>query len=79
MDKWIDPNEMLPEPISTVLIWTNISVYATLGYYIDNDWLFFSNSENFWLSKQPHIKVIAWQPLPERPSDDYIKNKLNKK
>lgn len=65
--QWVPVNDRLPKPISTVLIWTNISIEPTLAFYINNDWLYFSNHENFWLKNQPHIEVIAWMPLPQPP------------
>lgn len=65
---WIKVTDRVPEPISTVLIWTTISIEPTLGYYV-NDWLYFSHNGNFWIEKEPHIKVLYWMPLPEPPKD----------
>jgi hypothetical protein len=64
--KWISTKEKLPDPVSTVLIWTNISTEPTLGYYA-NDWLFFSNNGNFWLKDEDHIEVQYWMELPKPP------------
>lgn len=65
--KWIDINDKKPNPISMVLVWTNICIRPTMCLYIKNDWLYLTPNENFWLSKQPHIKVLFWAELPEPP------------
>jgi len=67
-DGWIDIKTNLPKPISTVLIWTNISFAATIGYYTGRDWMYLSVNENLWLNKHPHIKVLYWKPLPNVPT-----------
>lgn len=66
--KWISVNDRLPENISHVLIFSNVSVKTGYAYYINNDWLYLTNQENFWISKQPHIEITHWMPLPEPPN-----------
>lgn len=65
--EWISVDERKPDNISTVLIWTNISINPTLGYYVSDDWLYFSHHDNFWLKTEKHIKVVKWMPLPTPP------------
>lgn len=65
---WIDVKDRLPKPPAMVLIWTTISIDATLGMYIAKDWLYFSPHENFWISKEPHIQVLYWSDLPCPPT-----------
>lgn len=66
-DNWIKVEDKLPEEFTHVLVWANISIDAGYAYYAIGNWLYFTNQENFWLSKQPHIKVTHWQPLPNPP------------
>jgi hypothetical protein len=65
--EWISVEKRKPDNISTVLIWTNISINPTLGYYVSDDWLYFSHHDNFWLKTEKHIKVVKWMPLPNPP------------
>jgi len=67
--EWININDRKPKPLSTVLIWTTVCIQPTIGYYIQDKWLYFSHSENFWLDKEPHIKVLYWMELPDPPKD----------
>ncbi len=64
--KWISIEDEKPKYISLVLIWTNISINPTLGYYV-NEWMYFSVNGNIWLRDEPHIKVLYWQYLPGPP------------
>ena len=70
---WISVKDRLPKPISTVLIWTTISIEPTLGYYV-NDWLYFSPNGNFWIKKEPHIEVLYWMELPNPPKEINFSN-----
>lgn len=67
--EWISVNDKLPKPISTVLIWTTISIEPTLGYYVNKKWLYFSHNDNFWIEDQPHIQVLYWMELPKPPTN----------
>lgn len=65
--KWVSVDDRLPKNFEQVLVWTTVCTTASYAYYAQNDWLYFTNSENFWLKTQPHIKVLFWQPLPSPP------------
>jgi hypothetical protein len=65
--RWVRVEDRLPEPISVVLIWTNIDTSPRLGYYINKDWLYMTVGTSFWVSKEPHVIVTHWQPLPDAP------------
>lgn len=69
-DNWIDVNIKLPPKFTHVLIITNISIKTDYAFYAIDDWLYFTNQENFWLKTQPHIKVISWM-LPPKIEDYY--------
>lgn len=71
MTGWVKVEEgcKMPEPFSHVLVWTSVCLKPSFAYYAGKDWLYFTNQENFWLSKQPHIELIAWQPLPAPPGE----------
>lgn len=66
-NKWISINDRMPEPTSIVLIWTTISLEPTLGYYCVHDWFYYSANGNFWISDEPHIKVLYWKKLDIPP------------
>lgn len=66
--KWISVKDQLPKDIEVVLVWSNTSLQPTVAYYFQGDWLYHSiNNGQFWLSKEPHIQITHWMPLPEPP------------
>jgi len=67
-EKWIDASISLPSPLATVLIWTTVSLNPDLGFYTGSNWLYFSANGNFWIDKEPHIKILYWHPLPDIPT-----------
>jgi len=70
MDNWISVKDRLPKDMEVVQVWSNSSLGSTIAFYFKNDWLYYAiNDGCFWISSQPHIKILYWMPRPEPPKD----------
>jgi len=67
-EQWVSVDTELPKDCQVVLVWSNTSIQPTIAFYFKNDWMYYNiNHSCFWISAQPHIKIIAWRELPSPP------------
>ena len=72
-DKWISPKDRMPADMETVLVWFEYFRYGNynrpyqtygLSYAFRGNWSGFINDTSGWQG----LKIIAWQPLPDKPT-----------
>lgn len=57
MSNWIDVNDRLPEQTTPVIIWTSVSIFAAMGLYSGDTWIYATVSTNFLTKSGLHVKA----------------------